>query len=130
VKPPPLLKPNRSGQCSAPRAGDCINVKAPRAVKAIATIHTAQAQCYSTYKPTPHRCRKLGPSTGRQIEFDLASGDKGGYKYTFTAAPTGTRDSETYFSDQGMGIHEHNGQEPATVNDPLMGETAPAVHTR
>jgi hypothetical protein len=24
-----------------------------------------------------------------------------------------------------MGIHVHNGQEPATTNDPLLGETAP-----
>jgi hypothetical protein len=39
----------------------------------------------------------------------------------------GTSGSKTYFSDQGMGIHVHNGQEPATANDPLMGETQQAA---
>ncbi len=115
------------------------------AVKAITTIHTAQVQYYSSYNRFAASLQELGPpasgadgpSAAGLIERDLASGDKGGYKYTLAASPTGytiiavpdqygTSGSKTYFSDQGMGIHVHNGQEPATLNDPLMGETAPA----
>jgi type IV pilus assembly protein PilA len=119
------------------------------AVKAITTIHTAEVQYYSSFNRFAASLQELGPpasgadgpSAAGLIERDLASGDKGGYKYTLTATPTGyaisavpdqfgTSGSKTYFSDQGMGIHVHNGQEPATVNDPLMGETAPAAQTK
>jgi type IV pilus assembly protein PilA len=112
------------------------------AVKAITTIHTAQVQYYSSYNRYAASLQELGPpasgaegpSAAGLIERDLASGEKGGYKFTVTAVPTGyainavpihypTDGSKTYFSDTGMGIHYHTGQEPATVNDPLMGET-------
>ena len=82
-----------------------------------------------------------GPSAAELIERDLASGEKGGYKFTLAATPTGytisavpsqygTSGSKTFFSDQGMGIHQHNGQEPATVNDPLIGEQAPQQQSK
>jgi type IV pilus assembly protein PilA len=120
------------------------------AVKAITTIHTAQVQYYSSFNRFAASLQELGPpasgaegpSAAGLIERDLASGDKGGYKYTLTASPTagyaisavpdqyGTSGSKTYFSDSGMGIHVHNGQEPATVNDPLMGETAPQQQSK
>jgi hypothetical protein len=29
-----------------------------------------------------------------------------------------------------MGIHQHNGQEPATTSDPLIGETAPQQQSK
>jgi type IV pilus assembly protein PilA len=115
------------------------------AVKAITTIHTAQVQYYSNFNRYAASMQELGPPTsgapGPQaaelIERDLASGEKGGYKYTLQVTPTGyiitavpsqfgTSGSKTYYSDQGMGIHVHNGQEPATANDPLLGETAPS----
>jgi type IV pilus assembly protein PilA len=115
------------------------------AVKAITTIQTAQVQYYSNFNRFAASMQELGPpasgaegpSAAGLIERDLASGEKGGYKFTLTSTPTGytisavpsqygTSGSKTYFSDQGMGIHQHIGQEPATVNDPLMGETAPA----
>jgi type IV pilus assembly protein PilA len=114
------------------------------AVKAITTIHSAQVQYYSNYNRFATTMQELGPpasgadgpSAANLIERDLASGEKGGYKYTLQATPTGyaitatpsqygTSGSKTYFSDQGMGIHQHIGQEPATVNDPLIGESAP-----
>jgi len=113
------------------------------AVKAITTIHTAEVQYYSSYNRFAASMQELGPpasgadgpSAAGLIERDLASGEKGGYKFTVTATPTGyaitatpsqfgTSGSKTYFSDQGMGIHVHNGQEPATATDPLLGETA------
>jgi type IV pilus assembly protein PilA len=119
------------------------------AVKAITTIHTAEVQYYSSYNRFAASLQELGPpasgaegpSSAGLIERDLASGEKGGYKFTLTATPTGyaisavpdqfnTSGSKTYFSDQGMGIHVHNGQEPATVNDPLMGETAPTQQSK
>jgi len=31
--------------------------------------------------------------------------------------------THTWYSDQNMSIHRHNGHEPATANDPLLGET-------
>jgi prepilin-type N-terminal cleavage/methylation domain-containing protein len=115
------------------------------AMKAVTTIHTAQVQYYSSYNRYAVSLQELGPpANGAEgaaaaglIERDLASGDKGGYKYTVAPTPTGytvtaipsqypTSGSVTYFSDQSMGIHIHKGQEPATVNDPLLGETAPA----
>jgi len=114
------------------------------AAKAITTIQTAQVQYYSNYNRFAASLTELGPpSSGPEgpgaaglIERDLASGEKGGYKYTVTATPNGynisavpsqypSSGSKTFFSDQGMGIHQHSGPEPATVNDPLMGESAP-----
>lgn len=119
------------------------------AVKAITTIHTAQVQYYSNYNRFATSLQELGPpasgaagpNAADLIERDLASGDKGGYKFTLTATPTGyaisavpdqygTSGSKTYFSDQGMGIHQHIGQEPATVNDPLIGENTPQQQSK
>ena len=111
------------------------------AVKAISTIHTAEAQYYSQYGQYATALTQLGPPTNGAagpngadlIDKDLATGDKGGFKfnlqpsqtgYTVTVTPDtyGTSGTHTYFSDQSMSIHQHNGQEPATVNDPLIGE--------
>ena len=119
------------------------------AVKAITTIHTAQVQFYSSYGRFAASMTELGPpasgaegpSAAGLIERDLASGEKGGYKFTLAATPTGytisavptqfgSSGSKTYFSDQGMGIHQHNGQEPATTSDPLIGETAPQQQSK
>ena len=119
------------------------------AVKAITTIHTAEVQYYSSYNRFASTLQELGPpasgapgpAAAELIERDLASGEKGGYKYTLTATPTGylitavpsqygTSGSKTFYSDQGMGIHEHAGQEPATVNDPLVGETVPQQQSK
>ena len=114
------------------------------AVKAITTIHTAETQYYSQYGQYATALTQLGPPTSgaagpngaELIDRDLASGEKGGFKfvlqptqtgYALAANPTqfGTSGTHTYFSDQSMSIHTHNGQEPATVNDLLMGESQP-----
>jgi type IV pilus assembly protein PilA len=118
-----------------------MNARETGAMKAITTIHTAQVQYYSSFGRFATSMQELGPpasgadgpSAANLIERDLATGDKGGYKFTLTPTPTGyaisavpdqygTSGSKTYYSDQGMGIHIHSGQEPATVNDPLLGE--------
>jgi type IV pilus assembly protein PilA len=112
------------------------------ATKAITTIHTAETQYYSQYGAYATTLTQLGPpasgSAGPNgadlIDRDLASGDKGGFKFVLTQTQTGyalqvtpgafgTSGSHTYYSDQSMAIHVHNGQEPATVNDALLGET-------
>jgi len=105
------------------------------AVRAIATIHTAEAQYYSVSGHFAASMQQLGQSEANLIARDLANGEKNGYKftlqttpagYTISAAPTqfGITGSRTYLSDEGMGIHMHAGPEPATASDPLLGETA------
>jgi hypothetical protein len=65
----------------------------------------------------------------------LASGQKGGFKLTLRLTPTGyevaaaplrfgTTGKHTYFSDQSMAIHQHNGREAATPADPFLGDPA------
>jgi len=103
------------------------------------TIHPAEAQYMSQYGRYAVTLQELGPPTSGQpsqaaadlIPADLAKGDKGGYKYTLIGTPTGyqinaeptafgSTGSRTFYSDQSLVIHVHNGQEPATANDPEM----------
>ena len=112
------------------------------AAKAITTIHTAETQYYSQYGQYATSLAQLGPpasgTPGPQgaelIDKDLASGEKGGFKFILQQTQTGyalsvnpvafgTSGTHTYYSDQSMSIHQHNGQEPATASDPLLGET-------
>lgn len=112
------------------------------AAKAITTIHTAETQYYSQYGNYATSLAQLGPpasgtpgpSGAELIDRDLASGEKGGFKFILQQTQTGyalnvnpvafgTSGTHTYFSDQSMSIHQHNGQEPATASDPLLGET-------
>jgi type IV pilus assembly protein PilA len=112
------------------------------AVKAISTIHTAQTQYYSQYGTYATALGQLGPPASgtpgpngaELIDRDLATGEKGGFHFVLQQTQTGyalqvnpvafgTGGTHTYFSDQSMSIHQHNGQENATVSDPLLGET-------
>jgi type IV pilus assembly protein PilA len=112
------------------------------AAKAITTVHTAETQYYSQYGVYATSLQQLGPpasgtpnpSGAELIDKDLASGEKGGFKFVLQQTPTGfalsvaptafgTSGAHTFYSDQSMAIHVHNGQEPATLNDPLIGET-------
>jgi type IV pilus assembly protein PilA len=111
------------------------------ATKAITTIHTAETQYYSQYGQYATTLAQLGPPASGSpgpngaelIDRDLATGEKGGFKFVLQQTPTGyalavtptssTSGTHTYFSDQSMAIHVHNGQEPATANDGLLGET-------
>jgi type IV pilus assembly protein PilA len=112
------------------------------AEKAITTIHTAETQYYSQFgnyatsltQLGPPASGAAGPNGAELIDRDLASGEKGGFKFVLQQTPAGyalavtptafgTSGTHTYFSDQSMSIHVHNGQEPATANDGLLGET-------
>jgi prepilin-type N-terminal cleavage/methylation domain-containing protein len=112
------------------------------AVKAINTIHTAETQYYSQFgnyatsliQLGPPASGTPGPSGAELIDRDLASGEKGGFRFVIQQTQTGyalqvnpvafgTAGTHTYFSDQSMSIHQHNGQENATASDPLLGET-------
>jgi type IV pilus assembly protein PilA len=112
------------------------------ATKAITTIHTAETQYYSQFGQYATSLAQLGPPASGAagpngadlIDRDLASGEKGGFKFVLQQTPTGyavavapivfnTSGTHTYFSDQSMAIHVHSGQEPATANDGLLGET-------
>ncbi len=113
------------------------------AIRAIQTIHTAQVQYQSQYGRYANSLAELGPpQTGNPspaaadlIHSDLASGDKGGYKYvvaggqgryTVTAVPTtfGTTGARTFFSDETMVIRENYTQDPATVSSPEINTAA------
>lgn len=103
------------------------------AIRHIQTIHTAQTQYFSQFGKYAPSLTELGPPTSGQanaaasdlIPGDLASGEKGGYKftlvghpagYTINANPTayGSTGSRTFYSDQSLVIRENYGQEPAT----------------
>jgi type II secretory pathway pseudopilin PulG len=118
--------------------------KAPRyrqemdAVKAIATIHTAEIQYLGEYGHYASNLIQLGPGqdNANLIDRDLAHGEKKGFKFVLRLAPAGYNlvvtpsqfglsGRHTYYSDQDMGIYQHNGKEPATRNDPLLGDPVP-----
>jgi hypothetical protein len=118
------------------------------AAKAITVIHTAEIQYYSQYGQYATSLSQLGPPAsgapgpngGDLIDRDLASGEKGGFKFVLRPGPTGyalsvaptafgTSGTHTYYSDQSIAIHVHSGQEPATANDPLLGEPQPQPQT-
>jgi len=103
------------------------------AIRTIQTIHTAQTQYFSQFGKFAASMAELGPPASGQataaaadlISGDLASGEKGGYKYvlathpsgyTVNATPTafGATGTRTFFSDQTLVIRENYGQEPAT----------------
>ena len=104
------------------------------AIKAITTIHTAQAQYYSQFGKYATTLVELGPPTSGNanasaadlVSSDLSTGEKGGYKYAMQATPEGytinanptafnNTGSRTFYSDQSLTIRQNFGQEPATV---------------
>ena len=111
--------------------------KETSALGAIRTIHTMQVQYYSQYGKYATALTELGPpASGAEgpaaaglIDSTLASGEKGGYKFTLSAnsggyiinaAPVafGVSGSRTFYSDQSMVVRQNFGQEPATANSP------------
>ncbi len=112
------------------------------AMKAISTIHVAQAQYQSQYGRFAATMVELGPpvtgspsaSSAKLIGSDLASGEKGGYKYNLVASDFGysihanpiafnKTGDHTYFSDESLVIRQNSTSEPAT-------ETSPEVNAR
>jgi hypothetical protein len=107
------------------------------AVKAITTVYTAETQYYSQYGQYATSLAQLGPPASGNpgpngaelIDKDLASGQKAGFRFVLRQTQAGYSlfvdgsGTHTYYSDQSMSIHQHDGREPATVGDPLLGET-------
>ena len=113
--------------------------KETAALGAIRTIHTVQVQYYSQYGKYATSLTELGPPTSgasspaaaELIDSTLASGEKGGYKFTLSAngggyvinampVAFGVSGSRTFYSDQSMVLRQNFGQEPATINSPEM----------
>ena len=113
------------------------------ALKAVQTVRDMQVQYQSQYGRFAKSLTELGPPPGGGasspasaglIATDLASGEKGLYKfavtgdgsvYAVTATPVtyGTSGSRSFFMDQTMVMREHYGPEPATPNDKELGQT-------
>lgn len=109
------------------------------AIAAIKTIHQTEVQYLSQYGRYATSLAELGPpasgadtaSNAGLIDNTLASGDKGGYKFTVTGTPGGyvllavpinygSSGSRTFYSDHTMVIRENSGPEPATATSPEM----------
>lgn len=107
------------------------------AIRHVQTIHTAETQYYSQFGKYAGSLAELGPPTSGNpgpaaadlIPGDLASGDKGGYRFVLQATATGysinaepvqynTSGSRTFFSDQSLVIRNNYGPEPATATSP------------
>jgi len=105
------------------------------AIKAISTLHTAQTQYYSQFGRYAQTLQELGPPSGGApgpsgadlISGDLASGSKGGFKFTMQGTPTGyiinanpeafnNTGSRTFYSDQSLVTRQNFSAEPATAN--------------
>lgn len=103
------------------------------AIGAIRTLHIAQTQYYAQFSRYATTLAELGPpasgSSGRQaadlIPGSLASGLKGGYRYSLEGTPSGyrihaepevfgTSGNRTFYSDQSQTLRENEGPDPAT----------------
>lgn len=102
-------------------------------VEAVSTIHTAETQYLSQFGQYATSLTQLGPNGAGLIDKDLAGGHKAGFEfvlrptqagYSVSAKPVGfgSRGGHTYYSDQNMCIHQHDGAEPATVTCPPLGD--------
>ena len=104
------------------------------AIKAITTIHTAQAQYYSQFGRYATTLAELGPPSGGNataagadlLSGDLAMGEKGGYRFQMQAIPIGytvnadpvafnNTGGRTFYSDQSLVIRQNFSEEPATA---------------
>lgn len=106
------------------------------AIRHIVAIHQAETQYYSTYGKFATDLQQLGPASGAPgpdssdlIPADLASGVKGGYRFTLAESPTGytinanpevfnSTGTRTFFSDQTLVIRQNFGQEAANASSP------------
>jgi type IV pilus assembly protein PilA len=107
------------------------------ALRAISTIHTAQAQYQSQYGRYASTLAELGPpaiggptaSAAGLLGAGLASGQKSGYKYslqpteagyTINANPVAFNNSgrRTFYSDQSLITHQNSTAEPASAASP------------
>jgi type IV pilus assembly protein PilA len=107
------------------------------ALKAIDTIHTAQAQYRMQYGRYAATLAELGPpaasapsaSAAGLISRGLASGEKSGYKYSLQPAENGytihanpvtfnVTGRRTFYSDRTLITHQNSTAEPASAASP------------
>jgi len=107
------------------------------AIQAIKTIHAVETQYYSQFGRYAVSLTELGPPSGGtpgpqaadMISGDLASGIKGGFKFTVTGTATGytvtavpvaynNTGRRSFYSDQTMLIRNHWGPETASPESP------------
>ena len=107
------------------------------AIKAVTTIHTAQAQYYSQFGKYATTLLELGPPTSGNanasaadlISSDLASGERSGYKYnlqpteagyTISARPItfNTSGTRSFYSDESLVLRQSSTPDPATAASP------------
>lgn len=116
-----------------------MNASETAAIGALRAIHEAQVQYYSTYGRYAATLPELGPPTSGApspaaadlLQDDMASGSKGGYKFILQATPTGytinanpiafgSSGRRTFYTDQGMAVHQNFGQDPAGPSSPTL----------
>jgi len=97
------------------------------AIHNIQVLHTAQVQYMSMngkYATTLGALSDLIPA-------DIATGQKGGYKFTMVSTPGGYEitalpikfgetGNRTFFSDQSMVVHQNRSNAPATSSSPEL----------
>ncbi len=107
------------------------------ALKAISTIHAAQAQYQSQYGRYASTLAELGPpaagapnaSAAGLLSRGLASGEKSGYRYTLVPTEVGytinanpvafnNTGRRTFYSDQSLITHQNSTAEPASAASP------------
>jgi prepilin-type N-terminal cleavage/methylation domain-containing protein len=111
-----------------------MNARETAVMGAIRTVHTAQTQYNSQFGRFATTLAELGPPASGQegpgaanlIPSDLATGIKGGFKFTMEITPTGYRVIATpvafnrdgrrsFYSDQTMVLRQNWGADPATA---------------
>jgi type IV pilus assembly protein PilA len=125
---------------AVPKLGSArMNASETVVIREIQTIHQAETQYMSQFGKYATTLAELGPPAsggpGPQaadlIPNSLASGEKDGYVFTLTATPSGytvnanpkvynTTGRRTFYSDQGMQIHQNWSQEPANATSPEL----------
>jgi prepilin-type N-terminal cleavage/methylation domain-containing protein len=125
---------------AVPKLGSArMNATETVVIREIQTIHQGQTQYLSQFGKYATTLAELGPPAsggpGPQaadlIPNSLASGEKDGYIFTLTATPQGytvnanpkvynSTGRRTFYSDQGMAIHQNWSQEPANASSPEL----------
>ena len=125
---------------AVPKLGSArMNATETVVIREIQTIHQGQTQYLSQFGKYATTLAELGPPAsggpGPQaadlIPASLASGEKDGYIFTMTATPQGytvnanpkvynSTGRRTFYSDQGMAIHQNWSQEPANASSPEL----------
>ncbi len=112
------------------RSGEARYAQEMSVVKGISTIHTAATLYFAEHGGYARSLEDLGAAG--LIDEPLARGRMNGFRFSLRKTATGyavlvvpsSQDSgrHTYYSGQDMTIHQHNGREPASEGDPILGD--------